>query len=165
TAELHERMAVAERVRIEAEALGMSEVQLEAVSPEQFVNHGTGIRGGTLPGPRFLMDWTEATVAGPVYLSGESLALWVYGRGDEAWGEPAVLEVGLAGQAAPAATVTLPRRPEVAEVVLAAGGLDDATLQIRHTNVGADSPRLVEWFWPRTRVVHLFSAYAGSVDC
>jgi len=181
THELHARTNVASLVEGEAARLGMSPVDLVAVTPQRFVENGSDHRGrGFLPEPRFLMAWSNSTVVGPINLAHDlrCVEIWVYGEGDKAWGRNSTMEISVVASSAEVSElfadesivsrrVDLPAHPEVVRVLLDVGDYegDAALVAIRHTNVAVEGPPLVGWLGPSTRVVELFAAYSRPSSC
>ena len=176
TAELHLQADVPQLVAEEAAERGMQEIELEPVAPDRFVENGL-VEGGILPSPRWLLAWTDSTLTGPLPHDGGCVEVWVYGRGDEAWGQKSILEISVfestqnISEAGAVSIVSrsgeLPAFPEVLQMTLDVAPYegDEALLAIRHANVRAEGPPVVGWFGKRTRVVALFAAYSRPASC
>lgn len=173
TTEFHARAGIPRRIKTEASDRGLTLVALEPVAPTQFVRGGRRHAKDLLPNPRFVMAWRGSRLVGTVDTGGGScVEVWLYGIGERAWGENSKLAVRLAPgvdeESPPCAdaVLELPPRPEVVRSVLAAPQLERSVLIVEARNVRAPARwHLLDKWWLRSRVPHLFAVYAGPAVC
>lgn len=159
-------------VRSEARYHGFEVLDLKAVTPPRFVEHGVH-PAAVPPEGSFTMAWHQSELASVQEFPGSGcIDLWVHAWGSRAWGEDAKLSVASIvhsegrDEVLDVEALRLPSQPEVGTARLDARSAGESVrLSLRFENARVEAPTIVHRFWPQGRSIELIEVYYRNVKC